>query len=124
MRPDRAFVWGGRGAEGCETSVRCGGRYGVGGGVEWRFRVPFVELPLGAYVSTGRDLVVAPFVRGAWIEGAAPGAPWATTGGLRPVAGLGAEWLHQLLRVELGVDARSGKWGLVADLHRSLWPLL
>jgi hypothetical protein len=37
---------------------------------------------------------------------------------------LGAEWLHQLIRVELGVDARTGGLGLLADLHRGLWPLL
>ncbi len=124
LRPDRAFVWGGRGAEGCDASVRCGGRYGGGAGIEWRFRVPFPQVPLGAFVSTGRDVVVAPFVRGAWIEGSVPAAPWVSTGGLRPIAGLGVEWLHQLVRLELGVDARSGKLGLVADLHRSLWPLL
>lgn len=124
LRRDRALVWGGRGAEGCEASVRCGGRYGGGGGVEWRFRVPFPQVPLGAFVSTGQDLVVATFVRGAWLDGAVPGAPWVATSGVRSVLGGGVEWLHQLLRLEVGVDPRSGKWGLVADLHRALWPLL
>ncbi len=124
VRPDRALVWGGRGAEGCDPSARCGGRYGAGGGVEWRFRVPFPQVPLGAFVSTGRELVVAPFVRGAWLDGVVPGAPWVATGGVRPVAGVGVEWLHQLIRVEIGVDARNGRVGVVGDLHRSLWPLL
>ena len=96
----------------------------AGGGIEWRFRVPFPQMPMGAFVSTGRDVVVTPFVRGAWLEGTVPGAPWASTGGLRPLAGLGVEWFHQLVRVEVGVDARSGKLGLLADLHHSLWPLL
>lgn len=124
LRPDRAFLWGGRGAEGCDPSVRCGGRYGAGGGVEWRVRIPFPELPLGAFVSTGRHVVAAPFVRGAWVDGVVAGAPWAATGGVRPVMGLGIEWLHQLVRLELGIDGRSGRVRVVGDLHRSLWPLL
>jgi hypothetical protein len=124
LRPDRAFVWGGRGAEGCETSVRCGGRYGAGGGVEWRFRSSIPTVPVGGLVSTGGSLVVAPFVRGAWLGGAVPGVPWQTTGGWRTVTGLGLEWLHQLIRVEGAIDLESGRLGLVADLHRSLWPLL
>ncbi len=124
LRPDRAFVWGGRGAEGCAATVRCGGRYGAGGGVEWRVRVPAPPLPLGAFVSTGSGLVLAPFVRGAWLDGPVPGAPWAPTGGWRTVAGAGVEWLHQLIRVEGAVDLRSGTFGLTADVHRALWPLL
>ncbi len=124
LRPDRSFVWGGRGAEGCEATFRCGGRYGAGAGIEWRLRVPFAAIPMGAFVSTGRDLILAPFLRGAWLDGQVGGAPWATSDGIRPIAGLGMEWLHQLIRVELGVDARTGRVGLLADLHRSLWPLL
>jgi hypothetical protein len=124
LRSDKTFLWGGRGAEGCAATVRCGGRYGAGAGIEWRLRVPFPGIPLGAFESTGRELVLAPFVRGAWLEGQVRGAPWSATDGLRPVAGVGVEWLHQLIRVELGVDARTGSLGLLADLHRSLWPLL
>ncbi|MBI2615827.1 MAG: hypothetical protein HYW52_09170 [Gemmatimonadetes bacterium] len=124
LRPDRAFVWGGRGPEGCNASVRCGGRYGAGGGAEWRVRVPFPELPLGSLVSTGGYVVVAPFVRGAWVDGVVGGAPWVASGGLRPVTGIGIEWLHQLVRLELGVDLQRSKWALLADLHRGLWTLL
>jgi len=124
LRPDRSLVWGGRGAEGCEATLRCGGRYGAGAGVEWRLRVPVPAMPMGAFVSTGRDLVLAPFVRGAWLDGQVAGAPWAASDGVRPVVGLGVEWFHQLIRMELGVDARTGRVGLVGDLHRSLWPLL
>src|SRR5574341_1192816 len=116
LRPDRAIVWGGRGAEGCDVSVRCGGRYGGGGGAEWRARVPFPELQLGAFVSTGRYIVVAPCARGAWVEGAVPGAPWVASDGVRPVVGVGIEWLHQLLRLELAVDPRAAKWALLFDL--------
>jgi len=124
LRPDRAFVWGGRGAEGCEVSQRCGGRYGGGGGVEWRVRVPFPELPLGSFASTGAYVIVAPLVRGAWVDGAVPGSPWRPSGGLRPVPGLGLEWLHQLIRLELAVDPKRSKWAVLVDLHRSLWSLL
>ncbi|HLB36444.1 MAG TPA: hypothetical protein VJL31_07730 [Gemmatimonadales bacterium] len=124
LRPDRAFVWGGRGAEGCDRSRRCGGRYGAAGGVEWRLRVPFLEIPLGAFVSTGGQVVVAPFVRGAWLDGTVNGTQWDASDGLRPVMGLGVEWLHQLIRFEVAVDPRRSKWALLADLHRALWSLL
>lgn len=124
LRPDRALVWGGRGAVGCDVSRRCGGRYGSGGSLEWRVRVPFPEFPLGSFASTGASVVVAPFVKGAWVDGVVPGSPWRPTGGLRPVPGVGVEWLHQLLRLELAVDPTRSKWALLVDLHRSLWPLL
>ncbi len=124
LRPDRAFVWGGRGVEGCDVTVRCGGRYGASGGVEWRVRVPFPELPLGSFVSTGGYVVLAPFARGAWVDGVVPVAPWAASDGVRPVVGLGIEWLHQLVRLELAVDPRRSKWALLVDLHRGLWSLL
>ena len=68
--------------------------------------------------------VVAPWVRGAWLDGIAPGAPWAASGGLRPVTGLGIEWLHQLVRLEFVVDPKRSKWALLVDLHQGLWPLL
>jgi hypothetical protein len=124
LRGDKAFLWGGRGAEGCEATGRCGGRYGAGGGVEWRVRIPFPGIPLGGFGSTGRELVLAPFLRGAWLAGQVRGAPWSATDGLGAVVGVGVEWLHQLIRVELAVDPRTGRLGLVADLHRGLWPLL
>ena len=124
LRADRAFVWGGRGAEGCAVTVRCGGRYGAGGGLEWRVRVPAPPLPIGAFVSTGSSIVLAPFVRGAWLGGVVRGAPWASTDGWRTVTGVGVEWLHQLIRVEGQLDLRTGDMGVIADLHRALWPLL
>jgi hypothetical protein len=124
LRPDRAFVWGGRGPAGCPGATRCGGRYGTGGGLEWRLQVPAPPLPLGAFVSTGSGVVVAPFLRGAWLDGVVPGAPWTTTGGWRTVTGVGAEWLHQLIRVEGAVDLTSGAFGVTVDVHRALWPLL
>ena len=124
LRPDRAVVWGGRGVEGCDTTVRCGGRYGGGGRVEWRVRVPFPELPLGAFVSTGGYLVVAPFARGAWVAGVVPGAPWSSSDGVRPTLGVAVEWLHQLVRLEAAVDPVRSKWALLVDLHRGLWAVL
>jgi hypothetical protein len=124
LRADRAVVWGGRGAEGCDVTVRCGGRYGVGGGAEWRVRVPFPELPLGAFVSTGGYVVVAPFARGAWVAGVVSGAPWAASDGVRPTLGVAVEWLHQLVRLEVAVDPVRSKWAWLIDLHRGLWVLL
>jgi len=123
LRRDRALLWGGRGVEGCDGG-RCAGRYGAGGNLAWRLRAPVPDVPLGAWLSTGGSLIVAPFLRGAWLDGTVPDAPWGGTRGVQAVAGVGLEWLHQLLRVELAVDLRRGRFGATLDLNRSLWPLL
>lgn len=124
IRRDRALLWGGRGAAGCAGGLRCAGRYGAGGDLEWRISVPVPDLPLGAFVSSGRAAIVAPFLRAAWLEGTVPGSPWSGTNGVRPLAGLGLEWPRQLLRVEVGFDVRTGRRAVTVDLNRSLWPLL
>ncbi len=38
--------------------------------------------------------------------------------------GVAVEWFHRLLRLEVGVNPRTGRTGLVVDLGRDLWPIL
>ncbi len=121
----RLFLWGGRGVARCdEVWRRCGGRYGTSAAAEWRLRVPFPALQLSPAVTTGRQVVLAPFVKAAWFAGSATGAPWSGTAGVLPVGGVALEWLHQLLRLEVGVELREGVVGVTLDINRALWPIL
>jgi hypothetical protein len=125
LPPNRVFLWGGRGAARCdEVWRRCGGRYGAAAGAEWRLRAPFPALELNPAVNTGRQITVAPFLRAAWFGGAVATTPWSGTGGVLPVAGVAVEWLHQLLRLEVGTELRRGFWGVTLDINRALWPIL
>lgn len=120
----RAFLWGGRGAIRCDPVARCGGRYGGTAAVEWRVRVPVPAARVGPIITTGRDAVIAPFVAVGWLDGSVTGAPWSSTGGVLPVAGVAVEWFHQLLRAEVGVQLRTGRVGVQVDLNRDLWSIL
>jgi hypothetical protein len=52
------------------------------------------------------------------------GLPYVETDGVRPVAGLAAEWLMGLLRLEVGVGLRSGDVGISLDVNRDWWGIL
>jgi hypothetical protein len=86
--------------------------------------VPFPAIPLGPFASTGRQLVVAPFVSAGWSGGVVPGVPWMPTGGVRPAVGLGLEWFHGLLRLDVGMRLRDPALGVVVDVRRDLWGIL
>jgi hypothetical protein len=125
LPPHRSFVWGGRGTVVGEPFRAWGGRSRVVGSVEWRVAVPFPAIPLGPFASTGRQLTVAPFVAAGWTGGAAvAGLPWQPSGGMRPAVGVGLEWFHGLLRVDLGVRLRDPALGVVVDVRRDLWGIL
>jgi hypothetical protein len=79
---------------------------------------------VGSIITTGRDAVIAPFVAVGWLDGTVTGAPWPSTGGVLPVAGVAVEWFHQLLRAEVGVHLRTGRVGVQIDLNRALWSIL
>jgi hypothetical protein len=91
---------------------------------EWRLEVPVPALPLGSFASTGRRLTLAPFLAAGWSERPIPGLPWEATDGVRPVAGVAAEWLMGLLRFELGIGLRSGEVGFSIDVNRDWWGIL
>ncbi len=124
LPPHRLFVLGGRGTLMSEPFRAYGGRYMSLGRLEWRSRLPFPALPLGSFTSTGAEVIVAPFVSAGWVSGGRAELPWRETGGVRPVVGLGVEWFHRLLRIEVGTSLRDRRAGLVVDLRRDLWGIL
>lgn len=120
----RSFALGGRGTLLGEPFRAYGGRAMALAQAEWRLEVPVPALPLGSFASTGRHLTLAPFLAAGWSERTLPGLPYVETGGVRPVAGLAAEWLMGLLRLELGVALRSGDVGISIDVNRDWWGVM
>ena len=120
----RSFVLGGRGTLPGEPYRAYGGTRMALGRLEWRFDVPAPTIALGSYASTGRTLTLAPFVAAGWASRPPPGMPWAGTGGIRPVAGLAAEFFMRIIRVEAGVALRGGGFGLSVDVNRDWWGIL
>ncbi len=120
----RSFALGGRGTLLGEPFRAYGGRAAALAHVEWRLEVPVPALRMGSFASTGRHLTLAPFVAAGWTERPIRGLPWEGTDGIRPVAGIAAEWLMGLLRLEVGVGLRSGEVGLSADVNRDWWGIL
>ena len=91
---------------------------------ELRFEAPFPAIPLGSFASTGRTIVVAPFVAAGWTDRSYGQLPWGASDGVRPVAGIALEWFMRLIRVEAGVGLRTGKVGLTVEVHRDWWGIL
>lgn len=120
----RSFALGGWGTLPGEPYRAWGGRgYGLGR-VAYALPVPFPALPLGPFVSTGRSITLVPFVAAGWAGMALAGTPWRPSGELRPVAGLGVEWFHGLIRVETGVSLRTGHAGVTVDIAPEWWDIL
>jgi hypothetical protein len=120
----RSFALGGRGTLLGEPFRAYGGRSMAVAQTEWRLEVPVPALPLGSFTSTGRHLILAPFLAAGWAERPLQGLPYVETDGVRPVAGLAAEWLMGLLRLEVGVGRRSGDVGISLDVNRDWWGIL
>ncbi|MGH7702069.1 MAG: hypothetical protein ACREMO_03185 [Gemmatimonadales bacterium] len=120
----RSFVLGGRGTLLGEPFRRFGGRHLALAQAEWRMELPFPAIALGSFASTGRSIVLAPFVAAGWSDSPVAGTPWAESDGVRPVAGLAAEWFMRLLRVEAGVSLRTGRFGVTIDVTRDWWKIL
>lgn len=119
----RSFALGGRGTLLGEPFRAFGGRRAALGQVEWRFDVPVPAIDLGSFASTGRTMVIAPFVAAGWTEAPLPGLPGGSDG-IRPVVGVAAEWFMRLIRIEAGVALRTGRLGLTVDVSRDWWGLL
>jgi hypothetical protein len=120
----RSFVLGGRGTLVGEPFRAYGGREMVLAHLEWRFDVPVPALSLGSFASTGRRMIVAPFVSAGYAGRPYQTLPWAPTGAIRPVAGLAFEWLMRIIRVEAGVGLKDGRVGVTVDINRDWWGLL
>jgi hypothetical protein len=124
LPPHRSFAIGGRGTLVGEPFRAYGGRDVALAQLEWRFEAPVPAIPLGSFASTGRTMIVAPFVAAGVAGRPLAGLPWQASDGVRPVAGLALEWFMRLLRVEAGIGLRDGKFGLTIDVHRDWWGLL
>jgi hypothetical protein len=120
----RGFVLGGRGTLEGEPFRAYGGRAVAWGRVDWRVGLPFPAIPIGRFASTGRQLVVGPFVAAGWVGQPLPDAPWSASDGVRPVLGVALEAFHRLLRVDAGWAVRARHVGVSVDVRRSLWPIL
>jgi hypothetical protein len=120
----RSFVLGGRGTLVGEPFRAYGGRTSALAQVEWRYSVPVPALSLGSFASTGRSMILAPFLAAGYTARPYGELPWQETNGVRPVAGLAAELFMRLLRVEAGVGLRDGRVGLTVDVNRDWWGLL
>lgn len=120
----RSFVMGGRGTLLGEPFRAYGGRSMVLVHSELRFEAPFPAIPLGSFASTGRTIVIAPFVAAGWTERSWSSLPWRGSDGVRPVAGIAFEWFMRLIRLEAGVGLRTGDIGVTVEVHRDWWSIL
>jgi hypothetical protein len=124
LPPHRSFTIGGRGTLLGEPFRAYGGRDVALAQVEWRFEAPVPALPLGSFASTGRRMVVAPFLAAGVASRPIAGLPWGSSDGIRPVAGLALEWFMRLIRIEAGIGLRDGGFGVTVDVNRDWWGLL
>lgn len=120
----RSFVLGGRGTLVGAPYRAWGGRRMAWGRAEWRLSVGVPEARIGGLASTGKGMILAPYVAAGWADRAIEGLPWAATDGVVPVLGLASELLFKVLRIEAGWAVRSGHFGVVADLSPGWWPIL
>ncbi len=124
LPPHRSFAIGGRGTLVGEPFRAYGGRSAALAHLEWRFEVPVPAIPLGSFASTGRRMVVAPFLSAGYASRPIGGLPWSGSDGVRPVAGVALEWFMRLVRVEAGIGLRDGRFGVTVDVSRDWWGLL
>lgn len=120
----RSFALGGRYTLPGEPFRAWGGRTAVLLHLEWRIGVPGPSFPLGAFATTGRRFTLAPFVAAGWADGTVEGVPWTSGGGIRPVAGIAAEFFLHLMRLEAGVGLRTGDVEVSLDFTPAWWPIL
>lgn len=121
---DRSFVLGGRGTLPGEPFRGWGGRHLALVRLEWRLRVPFPALPLGAFGTTGNRATLAPFLGVGGAGGAMPGTAWLGAPNARGSAGVALELFHRLLRIEAGTSLRGGRAEWSVDIRRDLWPIM
>jgi hypothetical protein len=120
----RAFVLGGRGTLVGEGFRALSGRQAAWLSADLRIPAGVPEIPLGSLAGTGRTATLVPFIAAGWTGGGIAGAPGAPARGVRPVVGLGLEWPHDLLRIDVGVSPRTGTVGVAVDVSRAFWDIL
>jgi hypothetical protein len=102
----RSFAIGGRGTLQPEPIRGYGGRKVLALQLEWRLRVPVPAVGLGPFASTGKQVIVAPFIAVGWAGGEIADLQWRSSRGARPVAGIAVELLQNLVRLEIGTVLR------------------
>jgi hypothetical protein len=117
-------VLGGRGSLLGEPFHGLGGRRMGWTSVEWQLPVRIPEIRMGSFAGTGTGLTLAPNVGIGWVGGAIPGFPATPVRGPDVAAGLGASWLHDLLRFDVGYGFKSRQFGFSVDVSRSFWGIL
>jgi hypothetical protein len=120
----RAFVLGGRGTLLGESFRAYAGRASVWGSLDLRFPVAVPELALGSFAGTGRTLTLIPFLAAGWVGETVIPSLGVPSRGVRPVAGLGLEWFHDLIRIDAGYGLRTGRLGAAVDVSRDFWDIL
>ena len=120
----RAFVLGGRGTLLGEPFRGRGGRRVAWLSTEWQLPVGIPEIRMGSFAGTGRKLTLAPNLAAGWMGGRVTGIPGSPSAGPDVALGLGASWLHDLLRFDLGYGLTSGQWGFSLDISRTFWDIL
>ncbi|OYV67105.1 MAG: hypothetical protein B7Z72_10190, partial [Gemmatimonadetes bacterium 21-71-4] len=120
----RAFVLGGRGTLLGEGFRAYAGRVSWWGSLDWRLPVTVPEIPLGSFAGTGRSLTLIPFAAAGWVGDPVALPLGGPARGVRPVVGLGAQWLHDLVRFDLGYGLKTGRFGASVDVSRDFWDIL
>jgi len=120
----RAFVLGGRGTLLGEPFRGLGGSRMGWFSAEWQVPVGVPEIHMGSFAGTGRHLTVAPNVAIGWMGGRVAGLAGTPALGPDVAVGLGAAWLHDLLRFDAGYGITSRRFGFSVDVSRSFWDIL
>ncbi|MDQ2890871.1 MAG: hypothetical protein M3R65_10040 [Gemmatimonadota bacterium] len=81
---------------------------------EWRLKIPFVPIPLGAWGRSPATATLAPFAHAAWIDGK----------GWYPSVGTGLLTVFDLLRFDVARGTRNGRWSFYVDVSRDFWGIL
>ena len=90
------------------------GRAGFSQRIEWRFKVPFVRIPLATWGRSPANLTLAPYVNDAWIDGI----------GWKPSVGVGALTIFDLLRFDVARGLQQGRWTFNFDVSHLFWNIL
>jgi hypothetical protein len=120
----RAFVLGGRGTLLGEPFRSLGGRRMLWTYGEWQIPVGIPEIRMGSFAGTGKQVTLAPNVGIGWVGGRMVGLAAGPTAGPEVSVGLGASWLHDLLRFDVGYGLTSRRFGGAVDVSRAFWSIL
>ena len=101
---------------------RLTGRFAVTQHLEWQAPIPFFSVGLGKFGRSAPSATLAPFAHVAYVRDPAPFA--AQTDGFFPSVGVAAQFVFDLIRVQLARGLRNGGWAFSIDVHRQFWGVL